>query len=277
MKKDQIELTNIFIFLLLKIYVSRERMRVVLLHCGARRANVRVQASEFLALVLRLTWECYGSFLRVRVPLLAVQSEVMDRIVTTAAKRYYREQRKMSIAVEYLSSEGAEGSLATLWRTIDRLQNNSVSQNVAFRTAEMRLAEKMKTLFKAYIGANALAISNRRRMKSPITTNDKEIENSLSQLNAKSRREVKLRKIISKSAYSRKFVGLFSEKKVVIHNEAVEDAFLAAADVFSPTGEIFTLWQRCLSFVLTNRCNETHPYIALSNLVIKKKSCLFPG
>jgi len=212
-------------------------MRVVLLHCGARRANVRVQASEFLALVLRLTWDSYGSFFRVRVPLLAVQSEVMDRIVTTAARRYYRDQRKTSKQVEIMSSEGAEGSLATLWRTLDRLQNNSASHNVAFKTAEMRLAETMKILFKAYIGANALAIVNRIRAKPPETINNTESESPFLRSKWSNRNEVKLRKIISKSAYSREFVGQFSDKEGFIHNESVEDAFLAAADVFSPTGK----------------------------------------
>eukprot|EP00957_Ditylum_brightwellii_P093516 7121477-Ditylum_brightwellii.AAC.1 len=70
-------------------------MRVVLVQCGSRRAEVRVQALEFLALILRLTWDSFGSFFRIRVPLLAVQTEVMERIVATAAARYYREQRRL--------------------------------------------------------------------------------------------------------------------------------------------------------------------------------------
>ena len=274
-------------------------MRVVLLHCGARRAKVRVQALEFLALILRLTWNSYGSFFRVRVPLLAVQSEVMDRIVTTATRRYYREQRRrrmdhdnpnnpnnrnQPIEIEYLSSEGAEASLATLWRTLDRLQHNSVSQNVAFRTAQMRLAETMKTLFRAYIGANALAIANRQRLKSsliikndhhhhhPHNNNSNNNNSSMYQANRimnattvttnnttnttntnassstssaviksnwNSHNHVRLRNIISKSACSRQFVGLFSEKEGAIFNEAVEDAFRAAADVFSSTGTLY--------------------------------------
>ena len=60
-------------------------MRVVLAHCGARRAEVRVQALEFLALILRLTWDSYGSFSRIRLPTLSVQTEVMERIVATAS------------------------------------------------------------------------------------------------------------------------------------------------------------------------------------------------
>jgi len=45
-------------------------MRVILFHCGARRAKVRVEALDFLALILRLQWDCFGSFTRVRIPLL---------------------------------------------------------------------------------------------------------------------------------------------------------------------------------------------------------------
>jgi hypothetical protein len=54
-------------------------MRVVSLHCGARRAQVRIHATDLLELVLRSTWECFGSFFRIRLPLLAVQTEVMER------------------------------------------------------------------------------------------------------------------------------------------------------------------------------------------------------
>ena len=50
-------------------------MRVILVHCGARRAKVRVEALDFLALILRLQWDSFGSFTRVRVPLLG---EYMD-------------------------------------------------------------------------------------------------------------------------------------------------------------------------------------------------------
>jgi len=45
-------------------------MRVILFHCGARRAKVRVEALDFLALILRLQWDSFGSFTRVRIPLL---------------------------------------------------------------------------------------------------------------------------------------------------------------------------------------------------------------
>lgn len=47
-------------------------MRVILFHCGARRAKVRVEALDFLALILRLQWDSFGSFTRVRIPLLGM-------------------------------------------------------------------------------------------------------------------------------------------------------------------------------------------------------------
>jgi len=50
-------------------------MRVVLMCGGARRANVRVEALEFLAFFLRLTWDSYGSLFRIRVPILATLTE----------------------------------------------------------------------------------------------------------------------------------------------------------------------------------------------------------
>jgi len=209
-------------------------MRVVLIQCGARRAEVRVQALEFLALILRLTWDSFGSFYRIRVPLLAVQTEVMERIVATAATRYYREQRKhQTPAVQYLSNDSAEASLAPLWRTLDRLHHQSASQNVAFRSALMRLAEKMKSLFRAYIAAHALAIVN--RMKST-PEGDREVIQSgaLFQNNL-----VTVHRITSTCAgYSKQFLGSqgsSSQRDSVVHGEAVEDAFLSAADVFSPT------------------------------------------
>ena len=120
-------------------------MRVISLHCGARRAQVRIEATDLLELVLRSTWECYGSFFRIRLPLLAVQTEVMERIVATAAARYYRDQRRMGTTnFETFTNVGAEASLVPLWRTLDRIQKQPASQNVAFRGALIRLAGKLK-------------------------------------------------------------------------------------------------------------------------------------
>lgn len=120
-------------------------MRVISLHCGARRAQVRIEATDLLELILRSTWECYGSFFRIRLPLLAVQTEVMERIVATAAARYYRDQRRLGTTnFETFTNVGAEASLVPLWRTLDRVQKQPASQNVAFRGALIRIAGKLK-------------------------------------------------------------------------------------------------------------------------------------
>ena len=215
-------------------------MRVVILHCGARRAQVRVQALEFLALILRLTWNSYGSFSRVRLPLLAIQAEVMERIVATAATRFYREQRRMGMHMQSLSNDSAEASLSLLWRTLDRLHHQSASQNVAFRSDVIRLAEKTKKLYRAYIAAHALAILNRSRSplspSNSMSNDDDEREEVKAMLQS---RRVSIHRIIMASAgYCKQFLGpqkAASLGATVAHSEAVEDAFLAAADVFSPT------------------------------------------
>lgn len=119
-------------------------MRVIALHCGARRAQVRIEATDLLELILRSTWECFGSFFRIRVPLLAVQTEVMERIVATAAARYYRDQRRLGTSFETFTNLGAEASLVPLWRTLDRIQKRPASQHVAFRGALIRIAGKLK-------------------------------------------------------------------------------------------------------------------------------------
>jgi hypothetical protein len=217
-------------------------MRVVSFHCGSRRADVRVQASDFLELILRSTWDSFGSFFRIRLPLLAVQTEVMERIVATAAARHYREQRKMGNGIDLFSNGSAEASLAPLWRTLDRLHHQSASQNVAFRSALIRLAEKLKKLFRAYIAAHALSFLNRSR------TPGFPSEESDSNQDAPRNREaetlirasrISVHRVINASAgYSKQFLGFYStslEQSTVAHHEAVEDAFLDAADVFSPT------------------------------------------
>jgi len=215
-------------------------MRCILTHCGARRAEVRVQALEFLALVLRVTWDSYGSFFRIRVPLLAVQTEVMERIVATAATRYYREQRRISSTVDYLTNDSAEATLSMMWRTLDRLHHQSASQNVAFRSALIRLAQKMKKLYRAYIAAHALAILKRARSPLSPNSNTIKVEDESPEVSAmKQSRRISVHRIILSSAgYSKQFLGLQRpnpQRAAVAHNEAVEDAFLEAADVFSPT------------------------------------------
>lgn len=217
-------------------------MRVITFHCGSRRAEVRIQASDFLELVLRSTWDSFGSFFRIRLPLLAVQTEVMEKIVATAANRHYREQQSIGIGSELFTTGSAEASLAPLWRTLDRLHHQSASQNVAFRSALVRLAEKVKKLFRAYVAAHALAFL--QKASKPDDTESGHVE-KLDVEQAKRNMEIQtfkinsIQRVINASAgYSKQFLGLHSTEVVrsaVAHNEAVEDAFLAAADVFSPT------------------------------------------
>lgn len=159
-----VEIVKIFGF---KLFISaigetlQHWMRVILEHCGARRAELRVDACEFLNLLLRLTWESYGSFSRIRLPLLAVQSEVMERIVAKAARKYVSEQKRLGLSPIPLSNDSAEASLTPLWRTIDRLHNQSASRNLSFKSALARLAIKMKKVYRAYLAAHALAIVTR--------------------------------------------------------------------------------------------------------------------
>jgi len=208
-------------------------MRVILEHCGARRAELRVDACEFLNLLLRLTWDSYGSFSRIRLPLLAVQTEVMERIVAKAARNYVMEQRRLGLNPITLSNDSAEASLTPLWRTIDRLHNQSASQNLSFKSALARLAIKMKKVYRAYLAAHALAIVNRSESGS-------QSETVPSQLNPYVQRmRVSVHRIISNSTWlSKRFLGKdpsASLDRSMIQTEAVEDSFLIAADVFSST------------------------------------------
>jgi len=243
-KKTLIATVEIVKIFGIKIFLSalgetlQHWMRIIVEHCGARRAEVRVEAADFLNLLLRLTWDSYGSFFRVRLPLLAIQSEVMERIVAKAATRYVLEQRRNRFNPITLSNEAAEASLAPMWRTIDRLHNKSASQNISFKSALARLAIRMKTLFKAYLAAHALAIVNRTEPSKPGESSG---DTSAPQTNAYVQRiRVSVHRIISEStgSISKQFLGnqaSSSPTRALIQNEAVEDAFLAAADVFSST------------------------------------------
>jgi len=209
-------------------------MRVVLEHCGARRADLRVETCEFLNLLLRLTWDSYGSFTRIRLPLLAVQSEVMERIVAKAANNYVMEQRRLGLNPITLSNDSAEASLTPLWRTIDRLHNQSASRNLSFKSALARLAIKMKKVYQAYLAAHALAIVNRSELGNQGNNVVTSQPNPYAQ-----RMRVSVHRIVSNSAwFSKRFLGKdpsASLDRSMIQTEAVEDAFLIAADVFSST------------------------------------------
>jgi len=244
--EEIVKIFGIKIFLAAVGETLQHWMRVVLFHCGDRRADVRVQALEFLALILRLTWDSFGSFSRVRVPLIAVQIEVMERIVATAATRYYREQRRLQTPVQYLSNDSAEASLAPFWRTLNRLHNQSASHNVAFRSAQMRLAEKMKNLFRAYIAAHALAIVS--RFKKPISPaiNTADKNRNAAASNFFQNNLVTVHRITE--GFSKQFLGspgTSNHHDAVLQSEAIEDAFLSAADVFTPT-ELPSLRVACL-------------------------------
>ncbi|KAL3910930.1 MAG: hypothetical protein SGILL_007490, partial [Bacillariaceae sp.] len=215
-------------------------LRMITFHCGSRRAEVRIPASDFMELILRSTWDCFGSFFRIRIPLLAVQTEVMERLVATAIARHYRDQRKMGNGIDLFSNASAEASLTPLWRTTDRLHHQSASQNVAFRSSLVRLAEKLKKLHRAYIAAHALSFQSRSRSRQQIIGDEIPPEQSSveSQALIRASRISVIRVVNASAGYSKQFLGLHGasqEHATLAHHEAVEDAFLESADVFSPT------------------------------------------
>lgn len=184
-------------------------MRVILEHCGARRAELRVEACEFLNLLLRLTYDSFGSFTRVRLPLLAVISEVMERIVAKSSRKYLFEQQLLGLSPIPLSNDSAEASLTPLWRTIDRLHNQSATQNLAFKSALARLAIKMKKIFRAYLAAHALAIVNRSESISRSESGFHGGDAVPSQMNAYVQSlRVSVHRIVSNSSwFSKRFLG----------------------------------------------------------------------
>ncbi|CAB9509212.1 expressed unknown protein [Seminavis robusta] len=238
---DLVKMFGIKVFLEAVGETLQHWMRVISMHCGARRAVVRIEATDFLELILRCTWENFGSFFRIRIPLLAVQTEVMERIVAIASARYYREERRTGSNLDNFSNASAEASLAPLWRTLDRLHTQCASQNVAFRGALVRLAEKLKRLYRAYIAARALSYLNGMRSspKHAITEKDGGPKAfSATDALVRAYRITVLRVINASAGYSKQFLGFHGtslSNSSVAHYEAVEDAFLEAAAVFSPT------------------------------------------
>jgi len=196
------------------------------------------------------TWECFGSFFRIRVPLLAVQTEVMERIVAIAAARYYREQRRMCTTFETFSNVCAEASLVPLWRTLDRIEKQPASQNIAFRGALIRMAGKLKKLYRAYVAARVLSFMQGARLhpeESEAGTRDHETETLM-----RANRINILRVLNASEGYSKQFLGFQGtqhQRGNVAHYEAVEDALIEAADVFSPTElpEHRVAWLRMLA------------------------------
>ena len=224
-------------------------MRVILFHCGARRANVRIESTDLLELVLRSSWECFGSFFRIRVPLLAVQTEVMERIVATAAARYYREQRRHGMVFEPFSNVSAEASLVPLWRTFDRIETKPASQNVAFRGALIRMAGKLKILYRAYVAARVLSFLHGSQGS---FEEDLEQKDYNTEARIRANRISTLRVINQSEGHSKQFLGVQGTRQHqsrVAHFEAVEDALIDAANVFSPSElpEHRVAWLRMLA------------------------------
>ena len=153
--------------------------------------------------------------------------------MATAAACHYREQRKLGKLVEHLSNDAAEASLCPLWRTLDRLHHQSASQNAAFKDSLSRLAEMMKRLYRAYIAAHSLAVAD--RMKANAVASKK---GNIPMPNDDPIRNDKLHRLTALSAgFSRQFLGTLSTpttRRVITNDEALEEVFLAAANVFSP-------------------------------------------
>lgn len=242
-------------------------MRVISFHCGARRSQVRIASTDLLELILRSTWECFGSFFRIRVPLLAVQTEVMERMVALAAARYFKEQRRLGYNFEPFNNLGAEASLVPLWRTLDRIEKNPASQNVAFRGALVRIAGKLKVstpwfnttydfsrarkkLYRAYVAARALSFV---RPGDKSDADDQEQTSKYeSDAHVRAIRINILRVLNASEGFTRQFLsmqGTAQTSNRVAHYEAVEDALLEAANVFSPTElpEHRVAWLRMLA------------------------------
>lgn len=104
----------------------------------------------------------------------------------------------------------------------------------------MRLAEKLKKLHRAYIAAHALSFQSRSRSRQYLGGDQvPPAENSIeSQTLVRANRISVIRVVNASAGYSKQFLGLHGasqEHTTLAHHEAVEDAFLEAADVFSPT------------------------------------------
>ena len=124
----------------------QDLLRVLLFHAGARRATVRVQALEFLVLLLRACWAGNGTLTQIRVPCLAVFVEVMDRVAARNAG---------------LNGLGSEKdvivALSPLVKSMERLQHSSVSRNLSFKSGLTRFAKQLVVLYKAYVAVWEIA------------------------------------------------------------------------------------------------------------------------
>lgn len=109
-----------------------------------------------------------------------------------------------------------------------------------FRSSLVRLAEKIKKLHRAYIAAHALSFQNQQEshddhhytsIRGPGMSNEVEFLKRANRISV-------IRVVNASAGYSKQFLGLqmaARENTTLAHHEALEDAFLDAADVFSPT------------------------------------------
>jgi hypothetical protein len=108
------------------------------------------------------------------------------------------------------------------------------------RSSLVRLAEKLKKLHRAYIAAHALSFQSRSRNKLYVGEDSNEgTPKSIEAETLVRANRISVSRVVNTSAgYSKQFLGLHGasrEHATLAHHEAVEDAFLDAADVFSPT------------------------------------------
>jgi hypothetical protein len=104
----------------------------------------------------------------------------------------------------------------------------------------VRLAEKLKKLHRAYIAAHALSFQSRSRSTQYIGGESERVgqQNPEAETLIRANRISVIRVVNASAGYSKQFLGLHGasrEHATLAHHEAVEDAFLEAADVFSPT------------------------------------------
>ena len=130
-----------------------------------------------------------------------------------------------------------------------------------FRSSLVRLAEKIKKLHRAYIAAHALSFQNRHESHSLLLYNTdigtEKDSNEVESLRRANRISV-IRVVNASAGYSKQFLGLqvtARAKSTLAHHEALEDALLDAADVFSPTElpDHRVMWLRKLAQFHANR------------------------
>lgn len=109
-----------------------------------------------------------------------------------------------------------------------------------FRSSLVRLAEKIKKLHRAYIASHALSYQDQQETLDDGHYNSSrisEISNEIEFLKRANRISV-IRVVNASAGYSKQFLGLQVGARAsnsLAHHEALEDALLDAADVFSPT------------------------------------------